>query len=61
MIGDRLDGFCNGHFGRDSYGLKVIEAEGADWIVAREENGAPEFASFDTPAAKEEFLRGDTP
>lgn len=36
MTWDKLQGFCNGFFGRDSYGDKSIEGEGNDWIVARE-------------------------
>lgn len=46
MIGMKLKGFCGGFFGRDSYGDKRIEAVGNDWIVAREENGEPVFATF---------------
>ncbi len=41
-----LCGFCNGFFGRDSYGDKLIEAIGIDWIVVRNEKGEPEFAKF---------------
>ncbi len=44
-IGTVLYGFCNGFFGRDSYDDKRIEAIGADWVVARE-NESPCFASF---------------
>jgi hypothetical protein len=39
-VGDVLDGFCDGWFGRDSYGKKYVEAIGADWVVCRE-NGRP--------------------
>ena len=35
-IGIILHGFCDGYFGRDSYGCKRVEAIGADWLVARE-------------------------
>lgn len=35
-IGAMLHGFCGGHFGRDSYRDKRVEAVGADWVVARE-------------------------
>jgi len=45
-VGTVLYGFCNGFFGRDSYGKKRIEAIGADWVVVREEGGQPNFASF---------------
>lgn len=44
-IGMLLYGYCDGYFGRDSYGNKRIEAIGHDWIVVRE-NGIPNFASF---------------
>jgi hypothetical protein len=47
-VGDKLYGFCGGYFGRDSYADKVVEAVGADWIVARDENDVVVFASFDT-------------
>lgn len=42
--GDTLEGFCAGFFGRDSYGDKIVQAVGPDWIVAREE-GRPVFCS----------------
>ena len=45
-IGSILYGFCGGHFGRDSYEDKRIEAIGTDWIVARDKNGLPLFADF---------------
>lgn len=35
-VGDILEGFCGGWFGRDSHGNKRVEAIGADWVVARE-------------------------
>lgn len=34
-VGDVLEGFCGGHFGRDAHGDKRVEAVGADWVVAR--------------------------
>lgn len=34
-VGDVLDGFCGGVFGRDSYEDKRVEAIGTDWVVAR--------------------------
>jgi hypothetical protein len=40
-VGDVLYGFCGGAFGRDSYGTKRVEAIGADWVVAREDDGGP--------------------
>lgn len=36
-VGDVLYGFCGGHFGRDSYDDKRVEAVGSDWVVVREE------------------------
>ena len=44
QVGDVLDGFCGGWFGRDSYGQKHVEAVGNDWVVAREDNGELVFA-----------------
>lgn len=47
-VGQVLYGYCNGKFGRDSYGDKRVEAIGADWVVVRESGrvgiygGAPE-------------------
>lgn len=38
--GATIEGFCGGMFGRESYGSKVIEAVGPDWIVAREDGHA---------------------
>lgn len=42
-VGDVLYGYCEGAFGRDSYGDKTVEAVGPDWVVARE-CGRPVFA-----------------
>jgi hypothetical protein len=55
-VGLMLYGSCNGFFGRDSYGPKRIEALGANWVVIRDENGAPDFAYFDSPEALELYL-----
>lgn len=55
-VGDVLDGFCGGYFGRDSYGAKRIEAAGADWVVARDEDGHAVFADV-PPALLYEFRR----
>lgn len=38
-VGAMLYGFCGGHFGRDSYYDKRVEAIGADWVVARTNSG----------------------
>lgn len=57
-VGTVLYGYCNGYFGRDSYGSKRIEAEGVDWIVARElsETAKPDFAIFDNPKEKQSCI-----
>ena len=57
-IGKLIYGYCNGYFGRDSYDTKRIEAEGWDWIVAREldENSRPEFAQFNSEKEKQERI-----
>jgi hypothetical protein len=57
FVGTRLHGFCGGYFGRDSYGEKVVEAVGSDWIVVREEDGTPNWAYvFDGWPTQEEML-----
>jgi hypothetical protein len=38
-VGDTLYGFCGGSFDRESYDNKRVEAIGADWLVARDEDG----------------------
>jgi len=38
-VGQKLYGFCGGRFGRDSYGDKIVEAIGVDWVVVRYESG----------------------
>jgi len=45
-VGRRVHGYCNGFFGRDDYGTKVIEAIGPGWIVARGIEGDVLFATF---------------
>ena len=32
-IGTKIYGYCEGYFGRDGYGTKIILAEGRKWIV----------------------------
>lgn len=47
-VGDLLEGFCEGMFGRDSYGAKRVEGVGNGWVVAREvDSGTVVFASAD--------------
>jgi len=55
-IGTLLDGYCNGFFGRDSYGKKLIEGVGADWIAVREEDGEPNFASFKSMSDRDYYI-----
>lgn len=64
-VGTILDGYCNGYFGRDSYGEKKIEAVGADWIVVREEHWiesknkciqSPDIAIFDSTEEMEQCV-----
>lgn len=55
QVGMTLSGFCNGAFGRESYGEKVVEAFGDDWIVVREE-GKPVFANFYSNAQMLEYV-----
>lgn len=35
-VGDVLDGYCAGYFGRDSYGEKIVMALGETWVTVRE-------------------------
>lgn len=44
-VGSVLHGFCGGYFGRDSYSHKRVEAVGKGWLVARNDEGNPEFFS----------------
>lgn len=47
-VGDVLYGYCGGRFGRDSYGVKRVEAvsETGDWIVVREGEGDEATVNF---------------
>lgn len=53
-VGTVLYGYCGGHFG-DSYGDKRVEAIGADWVVAREDNDAVVFANV-VPEELEKYV-----
>lgn len=44
LVGQLLEGFCRGCFGRNSYEDKRVEAVGVDWIVARDSNSEVVFA-----------------
>lgn len=47
-VGDVLQGFCDGIFGRDFVAAHVrVEAIGADWIVCRDDGGWPWAATVD--------------
>lgn len=48
LVGEKLYGFCDGYFGRDSYTDKVIIMNGVNWVVAIPKKGSPEIAYFDT-------------
>jgi hypothetical protein len=52
-VGQTLDGYCGGAFSRESYGLKVIEAVGLDWIVVRDDTGQVEFSAGDPDRLRE--------
>lgn len=56
FVGINIYGFCNGYFGRDSYTDKAIIASGQDWIVAINQRGETEFASFDPGDDMEELI-----
>lgn len=45
-VGTVFSGYCNGFFGRDSYGDKKVLAFGDDWIAARAESDYVELANF---------------
>ena len=42
-VGAKLDGYCNGAFGREYFSTYRVEAIGADWVVARNQRGKPFF------------------
>lgn len=48
VTGEVFTGYCEGYFGRDSYEYKRVEAEGADWILCRDERGHIRLATFST-------------
>lgn len=54
-VGQVLDGFCGGYFGRDSYSPKRVEAMGVDWVVVRNDEGRVECA-FVEPEFLERFV-----
>lgn len=54
-VGDILHGFCGGSFGRDSYGDKRVEAIGADWVVAREEDSGDAWFCTGDPEELTEY------
>ena len=55
-VGSILYGYCAGHFGRDSYDKKRVEALGVDWVVVREiDSGQVLFA--DGERVHEELIK----
>ena len=56
-IGTQLYGYCGGCFG-DNDSDKRVEAIGADWVVARDENGKAVYADV-APEALEEYTVRD--
>jgi hypothetical protein len=56
-IGEVFTGFCDGYFGRNSWGEKRVEAFGADWIVCRDEAGQVVIAKFDSRKEKDDAVR----
>jgi len=46
-VGDVLQGFCGGWFGRNSYEDKRVEAIGSDWVVVRDDRNYPLFSEGD--------------
>ena len=55
-IGRKIYGFCDGFFGRDSWDDKTIEAEGYDWIVARDSEQHAWFRQFRTTDNKQNLI-----
>ncbi|MHA1952008.1 MAG: hypothetical protein ACW987_19350 [Candidatus Thorarchaeota archaeon] len=55
-VGDELEGFCGGSFGKYYYN-KTVEAIGPDWVVARDElePEEPLFYSGD-PSRLDEYI-----
>ena len=57
LVGKKLYGYCNGYFGRDSYGEKTIIAagswDGELWVVVKEHWGLNFANGFD----KEDLAR----
>lgn len=45
VVGQVLHGYCGGIFGRDHYDCSRVEAIGPDWVVVRDDEGYPGFAS----------------
>lgn len=41
LVGEKLYGFCDGYFGRDSYSDKVIIMNGLTWVIAISDNDVP--------------------
>lgn len=57
-VGTKLYGYCGGNFGRDAYKDKRVEAIGADWVVARDEDGDALFYEGD-PEDLEQYTHAE--
>lgn len=55
QVGELLYGFCSGYFGSSSYSTKRVEGVGADWVLARDEQGEICLATDDCGMGAEKF------
>lgn len=62
-IGDVINGFAAGVFGRDFWGPARVEFIGGDWIVVRGSgtNAGPWFGLLDSQTERELTTARDTP
>jgi hypothetical protein len=56
-IGEVFEGYCNGFFGSDNYGKKMVEGVGTDWIVARDASNTLCLATFKNRKQKDLYVR----
>jgi hypothetical protein len=60
FIGVEIETFANGCFGRDSYGRKVVVAEGLNWITvidySFDEKGFASSANFSSEEEKKQCI-----
>lgn len=50
LYGLRFHGFAEGWFGNHSFTCRTVECVGADWVVVRDDEGAPQCLSFTSRA-----------